>query len=191
MPLWCAVVLCIVNCVLPGVGTMIAGFTVLCCANPGDSASSNVRSLIFVIIFFIVIIIIFFVFLAPFFFFFFFFLSHPHHSSAQSASISGLACCSLRSLCSSWAGSGPSSGAPSSSCSRVSLILNTYFSFFFPHLHYNINVFLFFFPSLKSTHPRRRPSTSKHSSSKQSKTAMTHMFTLILWLLCFLPIPKV
>jgi hypothetical protein len=45
MPLWMAIVLLIVNIFIPGLGTMLAGFFVLCeLANLGDSSQSRVES---------------------------------------------------------------------------------------------------------------------------------------------------
>jgi uncharacterized membrane protein len=44
MPLWCAVLLCVLNILIPGLGTIVSGFTVLCCANAGDSTMSDVRA---------------------------------------------------------------------------------------------------------------------------------------------------
>nr|XP_002121910.1 protein SPEC3-like [Ciona intestinalis] len=41
MPMWCAVTLCVVNCLFPGLGTIIASFTVFCCANVGQQTSSS------------------------------------------------------------------------------------------------------------------------------------------------------
>ncbi|CAK8672240.1 unnamed protein product [Clavelina lepadiformis] len=41
MPMCLAIILCIVNCLIPGFGTIIASFTVFCCANVGQSGSSN------------------------------------------------------------------------------------------------------------------------------------------------------
>jgi len=41
LPLPLAIVLLVVNCLLPGVGTIIAGFSVFCCGNIGESGGSK------------------------------------------------------------------------------------------------------------------------------------------------------
>jgi len=46
MPLWLSVILLIVNIFLPGIGTIIAGFCVLCsCCDAGPGSSSRFASL--------------------------------------------------------------------------------------------------------------------------------------------------
>ncbi|XP_076813417.1 protein stum homolog isoform X2 [Clavelina lepadiformis] len=41
LPIALAIVLCIVNFLLPGIGTIIAGFSVLCCGNVGQSGGGR------------------------------------------------------------------------------------------------------------------------------------------------------
>eukprot|EP00047_Mylnosiga_fluctuans_P023567 m.141156 g.141156 ORF g.141156 m.141156 type:complete len:124 (+) comp9632_c0_seq13:819-1190(+) len=44
MPLWLAIILAFINVVLPGIGTILAGLSVCCCSNVGDSGTTKVAS---------------------------------------------------------------------------------------------------------------------------------------------------
>uniref|UniRef100_H2ZFY2 Uncharacterized protein n=1 Tax=Ciona savignyi TaxID=51511 RepID=H2ZFY2_CIOSA len=39
MPMWCAITCLVINCLLPGIGTIIASFSILCCA---QSSQKNI-----------------------------------------------------------------------------------------------------------------------------------------------------
>ncbi|XP_078488721.1 protein SPEC3-like [Ciona intestinalis] len=41
LPMPLAIVLCVINFILPGIGTIIAAFSVLCCGNVGESGGSR------------------------------------------------------------------------------------------------------------------------------------------------------
>ncbi|XP_002732403.1 uncharacterized protein LOC100377816 [Saccoglossus kowalevskii] len=41
MPMWMAIVCCVLNCVIPGSGTVVSGVTLFCCSSPQDNSKKD------------------------------------------------------------------------------------------------------------------------------------------------------